>query len=177
MSFLSEPISLIPIRPQRSIGGISVQVIINEQTADRLTITKQPVQQGASISDHAFMEPTTFSCTIYQQQSGTLLGSVTSSLAQIYQQFQDLQSSLTPFAIVTPKRTYSSMLMTTLGMTTDKSTENILALNLSFEQIIIVSVSTTNVPSTHQKNPGSTGATQNAGQKQSVLSKLFGGLQ
>lgn len=176
MSFLSQPITLIPIQPQRVIGPIQVQVVIQESTTDTLTVTKQPVQQGASITDHSYLEPTVFSSTAYFKDNSTNLKGALNSftnpsggLAKIYQTLLTLQSSRTPFNIVTPKRIYTSMLMTALSQTTDKSTENCLAVSMSFQQIIIVSVSTTNVPRTNQSNPGTTGATQNAGQKQSAL--------
>jgi hypothetical protein len=157
------------------IGSITTQVTLNETTTDTLTVTNQPVQQGASIADHAYQEPTVFGCTIYQQQVSNAIGIVTQTLSQIYQQFQNLQSSLTPFSIVTPKRIYNNMLMISLGMTTDKATENILALHLSFKQVILVSVSTTLVVRSNLKNPGSNSPTQNAGTKQSAFFTAFGG--
>lgn len=168
MSFLSTPISLIPIQPQRSVGGINLNVIVSETTTDSLTVTKQPVQQGASITDHAYQEPTVFSNTVYFNDN---LGQ---SLNTIYQNLLTLQSSRVPFDIVTPKRVYNNMLMTTLTNVTDKRSENCLSINMSFIQIIIVSVSTVSVPRKNQKNPGSTGATQNAGKKSALLSLTQG---
>lgn len=176
MSFLSQPISLIPIQPQRSIGTINAQVVINESSSDTLTVTKQPVQQGASITDNSYLEPTVFSCTWYQKDNSFGgLNSITSpstGLSKIYMTFLNLQATRTPFTIVTPKRIYNNMLMTTLSQTTDKNTENILALSMSFQQVIIVSVSTFRVPRSNQKKPASTGATQQAGQKQSIISNV-----
>lgn len=176
MSFLSQPITLIAIQPARMTGPIQMQVVIDERTTDTLTITKQPVQQGASITDHSYLEPTVFTSTAYfKDNSQNLIGEINSfnspqtGLAKIYQTLLDLQSSRTPFNIVTPKRVYNNMLMSTLSQTTDKNTENCLSVTMSFQQVIIVSVSTTNVPRTNQKNAGATGATQNAGQKQSAL--------
>lgn len=178
MSFLSQPISLIPIQPQRTIGPITVQVIINESTTDTLTITKQPVQQGASITDHSYLEPTVFSSTAYfKDNSVNSLTSPSTGLSKLYQSLLDLQSSRVPFNIVTPKRIYKSMLMSSLTQTTDKSTENILSISMSFQQIIIVSVTTVSVPRSNQKNPAATGATQNAGQKQSAISSFFDGIK
>jgi hypothetical protein len=177
VSFLSQPISLIPIQPLRKIGDITVNVVINENTTDTLTVTKQPVQQGASITDHAYKEPTGFSTSIYFSSN------LDKSLSQIYQQLLALQSSRVPFDIVTPKRIYNNMLMTTLSQTTDKNTENTLAISAAFQEIIIVSVSTTTVPRSRQKNPASTGATQPGGKKSALLSLtqgitgLFGGTQ
>lgn len=172
MSFLSEPISIIPIRPARKIGSIDVTVTISEATDDTLTITKQPVQQGASITDHAYKEPTTFSMQILFQENLSL------SLAKLYQNLLDLQISRTPFDVVTPKRIYHSMLMSTIKLTTDVKTENALAINVGFQEIIIVKVSTTQVPRTSQKNPGTTGATENAGKKSALqsLKEGIGGL-
>lgn len=164
MSFLTQPLSIPFLNgPQRVIGGINVNVVVNETTTDELTITKQPVQLGASITDHSYMEPVTFSSTLYREAN------ISQSLPQIYQQFLDLQQSRVPFDIATPKRLYKNMLMSSLGMTVDKNTENILALHLSFQQIIIVNITTAQVPRTRQKNPGTTGATQKAGQQSSVL--------
>ena len=176
MSFLSQPITIIPIQPQRTIGPITMQVVVNEITTDTLTITKQPVQQGASITDHSYLEPTTFTSTAYfKDNSLNLLGELNSltspstGLAKIYAQLLALQSSQTPFNIVTPKRIYSNMLLSVLTQTTDPKTENCLAVHMAFQSIIIVSVSTVSVPRTHQSNPGTTGGTQNAGTKQSAL--------
>ena len=172
MSFLSQPLQNVLIQPKRTIGNasvtIAVQVVVNEQTTDTLTVTKQPVQQGAAITDHAFMEPTQFTHTIYFAAPGFTGGT---SLNQIYTQLQNLQSSAVPFTIVTPKRTYTSMLMTSLGMTVDKLTENCLAIHASYQQIILVPVTTAVVPRINQKTPAKTGATQNAG-SQSVLSGI-----
>jgi hypothetical protein len=175
VSFLSQPLQTILIRPKRMVETIAVQVVVNEQATDTLTITKQPVQQGAAITDHAYLEPTSFSHTIYFAAAGFegLVGP--SSLAKVYQQLLTLQAKATPFDIVTPKRVYSNMLMTTLTQTTDKLTENCLAIHAAYQQIIIVPISTGIVPRNQQKNAGRTGATQAAGQKSSVLNSQVQG--
>ncbi len=178
MGFLPQPITLQTIfGPKRTIGPINVQVVKNEATSDILTITKQPIQQGASITDHAYKEPTVFSVNVLFQDnslSQILSPFGNTGLAKIYKSLLDLQSSRVPFDIVTPKRVYTNMLMASLGMTTDKETENCLAISASFQQIIIVNVTLT-TSRANLSNPGSNGATQNAGRKQSALSTLFGG--
>ncbi len=169
MSFLSVPISLQSLFGQgRKIADIDVNVTITESTNDTLTITKQPVQQGASITDHAYKEPTAFSTSILFRDN------LTTSLSKIYQNLLDLQISRVPFDIITPKRIYKSMLISTLSQTTDKNTENCLAINLSFQQVIIVNVSTTQVSRIKQKNPGATGGTQKAGKKSFLKSGAEG---
>lgn len=162
MSFLSEPLQNILIKPSRMIGTISVQVVVSEQATDKITITKQPVQQGASIGDHAYKEPVSFAHTIYFSNNNVFGGA---SLDQIYKNLLALQTSFVPFDIVTPKRIYSNMLLASLTQTTDKLTENCLAIHASYEQIIIVPVLATTVPRVNQKTPARTGATQNTGNK------------
>lgn len=172
MSFMDAPFELFAIRPTRRYGEIIANVVVDESTNDTLTITKQPVQQGASIADHAYKEPTTFSTTIYFKDNPA------KSLSKIYQDLLDLQVSRIPFDIVTPKRIYKSMLISSLGNTTDKSTENVLKITASFQEVILVSVSTTTVPRQKQKAPKVTAKTQQAGKKSAALTGFdaFAGL-
>jgi len=187
MSFIpgTTPLSLSTIFPNsRFIDDIEVDVIVSETTNDNLTITKQPVQQGASITDHSYLEPTTLSMTMFFRGNGisslsqlTSPSSLLSSgnvLSSIYQELLDLQAERTPFSVVTPKRTYDDMLISSIGMTTDRNTENCLSIQMSFQQVIIVPISIVTVPRIQQKNPGATAKTEKAGNK-SVLAKVFGG--
>lgn len=141
------------------IGTINVNVVINENTTDTLTITKQPVQQGASVTDHAYMEPTVFSHTIYFSSNLNL------SLSKLYQQLLTLQSSRVPFSIVTPKRVYSSMLLATLSQQTDSKTENTLAITASYLQVILVPIGVLQVTRANQGNPAKTAQTVPSGKK------------
>lgn len=181
MGFLTQPVSIIPSRPVRMIDTIKVQVVLQESTNDTLTITKQPVQQGASIADHAYKEPTALSMTIYFTENAfenllnrnTLTNPITAlnnnnGLAKTYTSLLDLQSSRIPIAVVTPKRIYKDMLISVLGVTTDKTTENTLKIDISFQQVIIVTVSTVQVARRSQKTPAKTGATQPAGVKSTL---------
>lgn len=184
MSFLSQPLQDVIFPGVRKIGDIKLSVVLTENTTDKLTITKQPVQQGASISDHSYKEPTAFSMTAYFKDNSFNLANLFGSgngLSKLYQELQDLQNSREPFTVVTPKRIYNNMLMGTLSQTTDKSTENCLSITMSFEEVIIVNVSTSTIPRIKQRLPAVTAATENAGKKSALASlvegikALFGG--
>lgn len=165
MSFLTEPITLQTLfGTRRKLGSIDLNVVVNESTGDTLTITKQPVQQGASITDHAYKEPTQLTMTILFRDN------LTKSLSKTYKDLLDLQLSRAPFDVITPKRIYKNMLIGALSMTTDKTTENCLAINISLQEVIIVQVSTTQVPRAKQRNPGATGKTEQAGKKSVLVS-------
>ncbi len=160
MSFLVQPVTLQSLLGKdRKIGSITVNTVISEAATDTLTITKQPVQEGASITDHAFKEPTGFTMQVLFQDN------IRVSLSKLYQNLLDLQTSRAPFDVITPKRIYKNVLISTLGQTTDKHTENVLAINITFQEIIIVKVGASSVARSNQKNPGATGATEKAGKK------------
>jgi len=191
-----QPQTLFSIGPSRQFGGntnppnlsnpatgnggqpiFKGYVTITENSVDALEITQQPVQQGAKIADHAFKKPISLSIQILFGAS--ILPSVSfggtsgpQSLSTIYQNLLNLQNSFQPFNCTTPKRTYYNMLFASLNVTTDKNTENILAVNASFQQIITVPIGITTVSRSQLANPGSNGATQGAGSK-TVQSTLF----
>jgi Dit-like tail protein len=159
----------------RSFGGISSlgipaitgYVTISESAVDVIEITQHPIQQGAPIADHAFKKPYSVSIRMLFTDNLTL------SLKSVYINLLTLQSTFVPFNVTTPKRTYRNVLLASLSQTTDKKTENCLAINATFQQVIIVPVTTTVVPRSNQKNAGSTGGTQAAG-KTSVIQQVAG---
>lgn len=174
MSFITQPVTLQSLfGKNRQIDTITVQTIIDEQTSDSLTVTKQPVQEGTSITDHSYKEPTTLSMRILAKNNATIAAQISSlintfnggGLAELYQTFLDLQSQRIPFSVITPKRTYNNMLMTVLRLTTDKTTENCLSLEMSFQEIIIVQVVGAQIPANRQKLKKDTQATQKTGKK------------
>lgn len=168
MSFLNQAKTLLGIGPARSFGLANQifkgYVTLVENTIDEIEITDQPVQQGAPISDHAFKKPITLSIQIIFGAS--FFGD---SLDKIYQNLLDLQSSFKPFSVTTPKRVYGNMLFKTLGVTTEKKTENILSVNCSFKQIITVPIIVGTLSASQLRNRGSNSSTMPVGTKQSAL--------
>ncbi len=172
MSFIVQPQTLLAsiFGPGRQFGATNQifkgYVTINENSIDSIEITQQPVQQGASIGDHAFKKPNTLSLTLLFSPT------LTTSLSTIYQNLLNLENSFTLVTVTTPKRTYLNMLITAVGVTTDKHSENTMSVNVSFQNIVIVPLQVGNIPSSQLKNAGSNQATQNVGSKQSILSGI-----
>lgn len=145
--------------PRRAIASFNATVTIEEIGSDELEITQHPVQQGASITDHAYVKPSTLTIRAMWNDDDR-------PLSETYQLLLQLQASRVPFDIVTPKRIYSNMLFKSLGQTTDALTENVLSINAEFMEIFITALEVVTVPPrAQQKDPGKTGATQNAGKK------------
>ena len=155
MNWLSQSEEPATLRPQRSIGGVTFDVVVEEQHEDTLEITEHPVEHGANISDHAFMKPA--SVTI---RAGVSDGSE-------------------PFDIITGKRKYRNMLIETLSVLTDADSENALVVTADCREVIIVKTQTVSVPPrSRHRNAGKTGGTANKGQKQakrgSVIQNTIG---
>lgn len=179
----------ILIKPKRSIGPLVAQVTLQEVHTDTLEITDHPVEQGASITDHAFKRPAelVITCAWSNSPSGNgsnslldaglaatvlglqgansatvltgavggglggaisqtgagiqalLTGNSPNQVKGIYQQLLKLQEERIPFDVSTGKRSYTNMLVRSLQVTTDKTSENALQVVATLRQIILVS--------------------------------------
>lgn len=148
--------------PRRAIGAFSATVVVEEHSDDVLEVTAHPVQQGADITDHAFVKPAALSIQAMWDDSQD-------PLAETYRKLLDLQASREPFDVVTGKRAYQNMLFSSLSVTTDAATENVLSISADFIEVCITALTVVSVPErSKQANAGKTGATQNAGKKQAT---------
>lgn len=177
--------------------AILAQVTLEEEGTDELMITEHPVEQGAAITDHAFKRPAevTIRCGWSNSPSSnnnslvalpqalidlvttnplTAALSVSNYVRDIYNALLALQSSLTPFVVVTGKRQYDFMLMQSLAVTTDPTTEYALMVTARCKQVILVNTQTITVPPAEvQKAPEKTAAVEDVGTKSAQPSLLY----
>lgn len=164
MGFLSELFFPVTFSPRRSIGGFTATLTIEETGTDELVITDHPVQEGASITDHAYTKPALLSLRAQWGEDDARM-----PLDELYAKLLELQASRIPFDVITGRRMYKNMLVKALSMTNDQTTFGVLAVRFQLQQIITVQVETTAIPPrAKQKQPGRTGATEKAGQKSAV---------
>jgi hypothetical protein len=148
--------------PTRSIGDFEATVTISEDAYDDLEITQHPVQQGASITDHAFLKPAVVRIEAKSDDSDA-------PLSEVYSRLLKLQSDREPMAVITGKRSYKNMLVRTLHQITDAQTENLLSFSVEMQEIIIVSVEVATVPARQaQQAPEKTGKTETTGAKKAA---------
>jgi len=145
--------------PERVIGPFKATVTIEEVANDELEITSHPVQQGANITDHAYMKAAqlTVRCMYNDEPS---------KLVEVYDSLRKLQSDRIPMKVVTGKRTYRNMLIKTLGAITDSATENVLQITFNLQELFLTALEVVSVPPrARQAQADKTGATENAGKK------------
>ena len=159
-SFTTPPV-LATIIPSRAIGEFTAYLTIEETTTDELTVSQHPIETGASIADHAYMKPAMVTASI------AFADTESEPIAQTYQRLRDLQASRVPFDLVTGRRIYTNMLITSLANTVDASTANILIISIGMQQIAIVETQTLTVPPRPKHaNPSKTAQRAKAGIKQ-----------
>jgi len=191
-------VNAILVKPQRGIGNLLPQVTLQEVHRDTLEITDHPVQQGATISDHAYSRPAEViihcawsnSPTIpsfvgglaaapFQTVVGVqsiLTGNAPQQVREVYQALLALQRNRQPFDVYTGKRAYRNMLIRDLTVTTDRQTENTLMVVAQLREVILVSTSTARlgeVPASARKDPESSTPTSNVGAKRLTAGDNF----
>ena len=181
MNWLTQPLERVFLRPLRSLGGLSFDVVVSEEHEDTLTIAKHPVEQGANISDHAYRNPCKVVIRGASSESTYGLPVWDPYNATLYNALLALQNAREPFDIVTGKRKYSNMLLEKLTVTTTPDSEHALMVTAvpgshgirkfgEAREVIIVRTQVIAVPAEpgRHRNPAKTGGTANKGQKQAV---------
>lgn len=175
----------------KSFGRLSVDVVISTDHQANLTLTEHPVQQGAPVSDHAYMNPNEVSVEI--GMTDVMEGSGADHSVNAYNTFRALMEKREPVTVVTRLKTYENMMITTISALDDHTTMHALRATIYFKEVNIVDVSTLKVQGstsgskkptkstggktgakTGTKTPTTKATTTPTGKKQSVLSQLFG---
>ncbi|CCM44463.1 phage baseplate protein [Cronobacter sakazakii] len=181
----------------RKIGIMVPSVVVSEKHSDTLEITEHPVEKPTSsgagfVADHAYRRPSEVVMEVGFAGGGSLLDlldtsnigiSLGMSPKEVYASFLEMQRNRELLDVITGKRQYSNMLLRTIEVTTDKTTENVLSVVLTLRELILTSTTTVQVADKNDMSQGvSTSATQNAGVKspvpknESLLSQIAGGI-
>ncbi|MER3011864.1 phage baseplate protein [Serratia nematodiphila] len=189
-------LSIVFRQQNRRIATIVPSVVISEKHNDTLEITEHPVERpttsggkgnaGASaagagyVADHAYRRPAEVTMELGFSGGGSLLDGVDTtqmfdlssglslgtSPRDIYQQLLDLQRERVPFDVTTGKRQYQNMLIKSLDITTDKTSENVLMCSLTLREVIITQTQNKSVADkANMKDGVSTSAIQDTGTK------------
>lgn len=182
-----------------TFGRFIFDAVFNTQHDANVTPTQHPVQTGASIADHAFINPDEVSVEIGMTDVVTGVGADHSVNA--YNQLRAIMARREPVTLITRLYTYTNMLITAISAPDDYTTQNALKAQIYFQKINIVKVATVKVQisvtasqqavstgstastatTTTTKPTGSTSSgssspsTSGSGSSQSVLYSIFKG--
>jgi hypothetical protein len=143
-----------------NIGGFFFDAIIRTEHTSTLKMTEHPVQTGANIVDHAYMEPAMLVMEIGMSDAmdsmvqGQFTSRYTKSVSA-YQVLLDLQKARLPLQVLTRLNLYQNMLIEEITAPDDFKTQFGLRCTVTMKEIFVVEVSTTTVSA----RPQSTGST------------------
>lgn len=133
--------------PQDKTNYVFDCIVLAEHEQD-LTKTRHPVQTGAAISDHAFIENARLILDVgmsdamdaYYSPTTWDISASPSKSVSAYQTMLALQFSRVPLSIQTRLRTYQNMIITGITPTETARTVQGLRMRISFEQIFIATI-------------------------------------
>ena len=143
------------IRTKRAIGGIELDAVISEAHTNQVRLTKNPVEFGVDITDHAIIEPkqlsivaqvsdTPLGTAAFGQLVDTVTGLFGSSTSQnitrsnaAYNRMLQLMEARELIEVQTRLRLYPNMIITSLSTTQDKDSSRAVLMNMKLEEVVI----------------------------------------
>ncbi|HHT1221459.1 TPA: phage baseplate protein [Klebsiella michiganensis] len=183
----------------RRIGLMVPSVVVSEKHTDMLEITEHPVERPTSagagfIADHAYRRPSEVvmeigfagGCSLLDFYDTRNIGLSTplNSMGpkEVYAELLNMQQDKQLLDVTTGKRLYKNMLIRSLEVTTDRTTENVLSATVTLREVIITQTKSIKVADKADMKYGvNTSAVINTGTKtpvpknESILSSVFGG--
>jgi hypothetical protein len=133
------------------IQNIEIDAFIVETASASATVTTNPVEKGADISDHIIINPITITVQgIVSNASSSLIRTITSFNTvtdktrnqTTWDSLLELHASRKLFTLAQNLKAYDDVALTALNTVQDKNTSNALVFNATFTQINIVGTGT-----------------------------------
>lgn len=141
------------IRTKKSIGGIELDAFLTESHENVVTLTKNPVEMGANITDHAIIEPkrivivaevtdSPLGTAAFTQIIDNITGLFSSSQNKTrsntaYNAILQLQELREPLQVQTKLKLYQNMIITNLSVSQDKDTSRMVSMRIAMEEVLI----------------------------------------
>lgn len=140
--------------------NIYFDAVLNTDHNTGVTPTEHPVQSGASISDHAFVNPEEITLEIGNSDVHHSDG----YSAQSFQKLESIMEKRETVTLVTRLKTYTDMLITSISVPDNYETTYGLKATIIFKRIKVVTVATVQVQPmvSGSKNPQSQGNSPSA---------------
>lgn len=133
-----------------NIGGLFFDAVIREEHTTKIKMTEHPVQTGANIVDHAYMEPATLTMEVAMSDCmatmvrGKFTEGSTKSVSA-YQALLSLQQARLPYQVHTRLNLYKNMLIEEITAPDDYKTLHGMRCTIRLKELFVVEVSETTV--------------------------------
>lgn len=168
-----------------NIGGWFFDAYLKMTHTSRLTITEHPVQLGAALTDHAFLQPRELIMEVGMSNVATSFvpGQFSEGYSRSVTAFQvlkDLQALRVPIQVHTRLGLYQNMLIEVLSAPDDYTTLEGLRATVTFREILVAQVKTVQISSRPQvTNSANRGNPEPVNPNQSIITQvtnlMFGG--
>ena len=144
-------------------GVLFPDTVMEERHDDDSVITDNPVEIGSVVNDHAYDLPQDLEVVAVWDPAKQAKGQP-GFLETLYQQVLSLKQAKILLNVVTGKRSYQNLLLKGISEITDKDSENVLMLRLTFKQLLLTFTQTVTIsPASQQTLPQKTMPTINNG--------------
>lgn len=150
---IGRPVENVMVRT--SINGWLFDAIFRTSVSHLLRMTSHPVQTGANITDHSFLEPRSITMSIGMSDatpvSYTQFATGEGRSIRAWETLKTLQESRVPLEVLTRFGIYNNMLITSLTASEDYRTSSALMADVTFEEMLIAETSVVQVSSLPSK--------------------------
>lgn len=163
-----------------NIGGYFFDAYFQVTHTKSATVTEHPVETGASISDHSFINPAVLEMQIGMTDVAVSIadgqfkatGAPSRSIAA-FMVLDELMKQRVPMQVVTRIKIYQNMLITNISVPDDYLTGNGLKATVTFKEILVAVVRTVKISARPQStDTTSKGTVQPTAPNQSILKSL-----
>lgn len=161
-----------------NVAGYFFDAFLRVEHTSKLNITSHPVETGANISDHAFLEPAELVIEIGMSDTAKSLvngqfSDGKSRSVTAYKILKELQAQRVPLQIHTRLSNYKNMLIETISAPDDYRTQYGLNVTVTFREVIITSTRTVKISArTQVTDSTNSGSVEPVEPNQSILKQI-----
>ncbi|MFP5276987.1 MAG: phage baseplate protein [Acidobacteriota bacterium] len=145
-------------------GVIFPDAVLEERLDDDSVISENPVEIGTVNNDNQFDTPQEVEILCTWSPASQQANGQAGFLDSIYQKVLALKQAKINLFVVTGKRQYQNMRIKGISNITDKDSENVLTLRITFRQMLFALTETVSIPpAAQQAQPQKTAPVSNSG--------------
>ena len=129
-----------------SAGQVCFDAVFKTSHASNVTLTTQPVQSGANIADHAYVEPD--AVTLEIGMTDAAIDAEENHSVNMYALLRSIMEQREPVSLYTRLKSYTDMMIVAMSVDDDYTTSTALRASIMLQQLIMVDVATVSVQKT-----------------------------